>query len=77
MTITREFVLAAVEGIHALRLQARGIAEELQAKGDDGVGRILRAREENYHQSADILAGWVRRNATEAGLNAADYDLDN
>lgn len=76
MIVTKEFVLAVVEGIQALRRQAQVLADEPQFANDDGVGRILRTQQENNLQSADILAGWVRRRSlNECGVNPEDFDI--
>lgn len=58
---TRDFILATVEGIQALRELANTFERDPQAKQDNGVGRILRRRIEEFRQKADLLAGWVRR----------------
>jgi hypothetical protein len=58
---TRVFVLATVEGIQALRQLAEEWERGPEAKANNGVGRILRRRIEEYRQQADLLAGWVRR----------------
>ena len=75
MTITKEFVLAVVAGLQALRAHADDMQKEPQFKAEDGVGRILRKRTEEARQGADLLAGWVRRSAPEAGLNPEDFDI--
>lgn len=76
MIITKEFVLAIVEGIHALRRQAQVTADEPEFSAENGVGRILRAQQENNLQSADILAGWVRRRSLdECGVNPEDLAI--
>jgi uncharacterized caspase-like protein len=58
---TRAFVLATVEGIQALRQLAEEWERGSETKANNGVGRILRRRIEEYRQQADLLAGWVRR----------------
>lgn len=58
---TRAFVLATVDSIQALRQLADQFERGPEAKVNNGVGRILRRRIEEYRQQADLLAGWVRR----------------
>ena len=75
MTVRKEFVLALVEAIQALRFRADEFSKENDYMEQNAVGSILRNRVEGDRQSADLLAGWVRRNALECGLNHEDFEL--
>lgn len=74
-TITREFVTAVVEGIHALRQQSEELTKTPEYKASDGVGNILRSRVEHAHEAADLLAGWVKRHLDDVAFPPDQFDI--
>lgn len=72
MTLTRELVLAVVEGLRALRSQADAAEHEATSKAATGAGKMVREVIERNRQQADLLAGWVMRHRDAAGLSEDD-----
>lgn len=75
MIITREFVCCVVAGIQALRIQAGELEQTPEYKAENGVGNILRGRVESDHQSADMLAGWVKRHLEDVAYPPDQFDI--
>jgi len=75
IVVTKDFITALVELIQATRVTASEWQKLPESKADNGVGRIMRARIEAARQSADLVTGWVKRNALEAGVNPDDFDI--
>lgn len=74
--ITKEFVLAVTNGARALYESAYELERTNESKGDDAVGRTLRYQIEAKCQQADMLIGWARRSASQAGINPEEIQAD-
>ena len=74
--ITKEFVLAVTAGARALYESAYEIENAKESKNDDAVGRTLRYQIEAKRQQADMLIGWAKRNASQAGIDPEDIRAD-
>lgn len=75
MTLTKELMLAIAQGMSALRDSATDLENEPETKLDNGAGRNLRLIVERKRQDADLLAGWLKRTAADAGVDPNTLDI--
>jgi len=73
--LTKELMLAVAQGMSALRDAAGDLENEPETKLDNAVGRNLRLMIERKRQDADLLAGWLKRFAPDAGIDPNTLDV--
>lgn len=75
-TVTKEFGLAVIEGAKALRDMADVVMRDCEADPKNegtSVERACRSAAEGMRLQADVLDGWLKRNAFELRITGADF----